>query len=1455
MRSIVLVCCFGLIAADDGATTAPADGAEVASYQAAASKAGHDAKAHVRLALWCESHGMPAERMKHLAMAVLYDPSNGLARGLMGLVAYQGKWDRPDVVGREIQDDPAYHDLIREYLERRASTARKPDAQARLAAWCEQKGLKEQSIAHYSEVVRLDPSREATWRHLGYKKQGDRWVKPEELAAERLEAERQKHADRQWRVKLEPIRHGLDSKDATRRTRAEEALAQVTDPRAVSMIWAVFVRGSERSQLAAVQMLGQIDGPAASNALAALAVFNTSAEVRGRAIETLARRDPRDVIGRLIGLVRKPFQYEVRKVDGPGSVGRLFVEGERFNLQRFYQDPPFNPASLPPRLFAPSVPFDPFSAQNMMLVTAAMNGMTITPAGPSQAAAQQAARGSRPIPSNAAAFLKNAASAPAAAGFNPASNLVYQTLAQAAYRDMQIASAYQAAAQATQNLQQRLAVDIQAVEATNAGINDLNRRVLPVLGMITGQDFGAEPEKWKTWWTDQLGYVYQSNIPETKPTLTDTVTVTSPFTMGTSHTACFAAGTLVATLDGPRAIESIQVGDRVLSQDPTTGLLSFRPVVTIHRNRPSPTFRIAIDGETIVATGIHRFWKAGKGWTMARDLKPGDRLRVVGGTAEVLSVQPDAAQPVYNLDVADDRDFFVGSKGLLVHDFSFVQPVAAPFDREPDLTAPAAAPPSSMLGPKGALEPRRCGPRGRGLGRCFAIRSRAGPLTLPPWRGPPDESGLRTLEFFRCIRRGHFIISTTEVGDAHLVHLLHARLDGSAFRRGRQVRLGSSGDRDMIGTLLICCALAGAGPDAGGPPAGPAADRSAYEQARKDAGRDAGAHLRLALWCEEQGMSSERMKHLAMAVLYDPSNALARGLMGLVAYKGRWGNPEDVGRTIQDDPSYRKLIDEYLERRAKAPHQADAQMKLATWCQQKGLEAQAIAHYNVVVQLDPSRELAWKHLGYKKSGGRWVKPEEAAAARLEAERQRRADKQWRPKLEKMRDNLDAKDAARKARAERARDDMTEPRAVPMIWAVFISGGTERSRVAAVQMLGQIEGPSAAAALATLAVLGPEGKVRARAAETLMRRDPRDIVDKLIGLIRKPFTYTIRQADQPGSVGELFVEGETFDVRRVYRLQPVGLNQIPAEAFSPTATTPAGQPLSPQRQNLRQVAQATARDSFGPLIGSIRDPDGEQVAEALASNNVPTSARRNRQVDAIRQDVQAVRQRLAEDIRAIEQMNAQINQVNGRVLPILSTITGQDLGPEPEKWKAWWTDQLGYAFQKQSATAKPVFTEVVDSPSWSASLECFGAGTLVRTIDGPRAIESIQVGDRVLTQDTCTGTLGFQPVLAVHHTKMAGTVRVTLDGETVIATGIHRFWRAGKGWALARDLKPGDRIRALGAVLEVKSVDPAASQPVYNLDVAEDHDFFVGGKGLLVHDSNFVQPVLEPFDRPASARGE
>ena len=112
--------------------------------------------------------------------------------------------------------------------------------------------------------------------------------------------------------------------------------------------------------------------------------------------------------------------------------------------------------------------------------------------------------------------------------------------------------------------------------------------------------------------------------------------------------------------------------------------------MAVHHNAPSPTLKLSLGDEPIIATGIHRFWIAGKGWTMARDLKPGETVRTVGGIARVEAVETGAVQQVYNLDVADDRNFFVGKQGFLVYDFSFVQPVETPFDRQPDPASPAS---------------------------------------------------------------------------------------------------------------------------------------------------------------------------------------------------------------------------------------------------------------------------------------------------------------------------------------------------------------------------------------------------------------------------------------------------------------------------------------------------------------------------------------------------------------------------------------------------------------------------------------------------------------------------------------------------------------------------------------------------------------------------------------------
>src|SRR5262249_10486593 len=157
--------------------------------------------------------------------------------------------------GAKIQAQPGYQNLIREYLSLRARTANSAEAQVRLAAWCSQRGLKEQAQAHYISATRLDPSRDIAWRRLGYKKDGNRWVRHEQAAADKMERERQKRAGLYWKPRLEKLRDGMLSAQEARREKAQRELSCISDPRAVPTIASVLASGGARSQLVAVQVL------------------------------------------------------------------------------------------------------------------------------------------------------------------------------------------------------------------------------------------------------------------------------------------------------------------------------------------------------------------------------------------------------------------------------------------------------------------------------------------------------------------------------------------------------------------------------------------------------------------------------------------------------------------------------------------------------------------------------------------------------------------------------------------------------------------------------------------------------------------------------------------------------------------------------------------------------------------------------------------------------------------------------------------------------------------------------------------------------------------------------------------------------------------------------------------------------------------------------------------------
>ncbi|MGE3822390.1 MAG: hypothetical protein AB7I30_23495, partial [Isosphaeraceae bacterium] len=331
-------------------------------------------------------------------------------------------------------------------------------------------------------------------------------------------------------------------------------------------------------------------------------------------------------------------------------------------------------------------------------------------------------------------------------------------------------------------------------------------------------------------------------------------------------------------------------------------------------------------------------------------------------------------------------------------------------------------------------------------------------------------------------------------------------------------------------SLLVACGLLAAPPSS--PPGLDPADLAAYEEIQAQTPSDADAQVRLALWCEARGLTAERLKHLALAVLKDPSHAAARGLMGLVAYQGRWKRPEAVADAVKADEALAAKLAEYNGRRDRAEGSADAQWKLALWCEENGLDAEAKAHLTMVVRLEPGREAAWKRLGCKKVNGRWMTTEAIASAKREREAQEAADKLWTPPLTRWRRDLRSKDEAKRAEAERRLSEVSDPLAVPAVWSVFVKG-TNQDAARAVQLLGQIDTTGASKALAYLSVYHDDAEVRRSATETLRRRDPREFAGLLVELIQDPIKFEVKPVAGPGSVGELVVNGKRASFKRVY----------------------------------------------------------------------------------------------------------------------------------------------------------------------------------------------------------------------------------------------------------------------------------------------------------------------------------
>ncbi len=734
----------------------------------------------------------------------------------------------------------------------------------------------------------------------------------------------------------------------------------------------------------------------------------------------------------------------------------------------------------------------------------------------------------------------------------------------------------------------------------------------------------------------------------------------------------------------------------------------------------------------------------------------------------------------------------------------------------------------------------------------------------------------------------------------------------------------------MVGTFTLYSALAVGCIVPEIPPTKVGAE--SYQTVSAKTPRDANSQVQLALWCERQGLDKERIRHLAIAVLADPTHAAARGLLGKVLYRGKWTAPGEVAQQVKNDPELSQRLEDYRQRRAKAKNTVASQWELALWCKENWLEAEYITHLTLVTYIDSNHEHAWHRLGYKKYRGRWLTEVQIQKLIDDENADKAARRKWTPLFEEWRKELSKPET--REQAESGFATVQDPRAVPVVYKSLATGTLQERRLA-VQVLGQIQSPSSSRLLATLAASDPSNEVRRIAVETLVSRDPLEFAHVLIRMMREPIKFQVQNARGVGRPPELVIEGPKYNLKRVYSsAQPPLVEILPGDII--TIDPVDGLPLLNRTIRMdvgtagqQPLATLLAKDGFDVLNQNLQSRDliSERAIAGMMRENDPSLSReathrriaisagqqfswatyqkswvaRKQMVETIHEteafwlasldrteirirrlgiqslidglssglvlqipighmmreadrSLEVAQSQLDYDVKLLEGVNLANKQINSWFRDILQQATGKTIEPEREAWEEWFVDRVGYKRLPKPSRSKPTIEHhlpiayvpvpvTVDSMLPIPVQSCFPSGTPVHTFTGTRAIESLEPGDQVLSQDCETGVLSYQSILRVLRNPPMEILRIKLGDEVVRSSQYHRFWIAGIGWRMARELKPGDRIRRLDKVVSIASIELEPEEPVFNLEVAANNTFFVDQKGLLVHDNTFAEPVV------------
>ena len=567
---------------------------------------------------------------------------------------------------------------------------------------------------------------------------------------------------------------------------------------------------------------------------------------------------------------------------------------------------------------------------------------------------------------------------------------------------------------------------------------------------------------------------------------------------------------------------------------------------------------------------------------------------------------------------------------------------------------------------------------------------------------------------------------------------------------------------------------------------------------------------------EAAGAEVDRAAEL-QSIASSQGDELAHWLSGDVFMAGKWVPVAELS-----DDALTPLMKNYLQQRGNEELTMVAHRKLAKWCESKGLTEQSRAHWNGVLHFDEQDIEARTRLGFQRFGNHWLSKKEIEFATNTNSKRLNDLKVWMPKMQQFAIAISGDDSKKKSKALAELRNLNEPGAVQAMFvaAMQLSGDYARPFVAAIRKFKTKE---ACLALAKLAIASPTSVAGTEAISGLMEYRQEFFVPDVLALIEDDAELQQTVVTRPN--GDLVLEQALFHETMNEKSVQV-LNKV--IVFDQTKFARGS--IRPQT-SVRNIGNLILTSSTTFVL-----PEENQVARDIAVRNVELQKEKNKD--------------------SLASLNDSKKEFRERVIYVLKQTTGADPGSTSNAWWLWWdkeNDTNRSSTKKYSTDFRESYEEVAYDRRTvpvqrsfvdSRRHECLVSGTQIQTSLGLRAIDSIRIGDLVLSSDVDSGALALRPVIKTTTRPPTDTMKIITENETIQATLGHYWWVAGHGWLRTRELAAGMQLHtATGTtrIDDIQSVEEPA--PTYNLIVEGHHTYFVGSNRILSNDATDIRATF------------